>query len=309
MITGESKMAFLASKSNSSHRDQAVRPHELSNLIQAGRMLQHTRNLLTAVDSDAGEESDARQPESVAAVLKVFGILQALGEQRNIGISEISQRLAMPKATVYRFLQTMKGLGYVQQEQESERYGLSMRIFELGSKALQYPDLIQIADVEMRQLTARCTETTHLGALVDQTVSCIHKVDSPSMLGMNTRVGTCLPLHNTAIGKVLVAYSQKAMAEALLSGMEMAPVSTTSLREELDTVRQQGFAVNIQEYNREVCCLAVPVLDYLNNVVAGLSVTLPVFRYNPDLQGEYVSLLHQAARKISCQLGCTAYPF
>lgn len=272
-------------------------------------MLQHTRNLLVAVSPELDKDNDARQPESVAAVLKVFGILQALGEQRNIGISDISQRLAMPKATVYRFLQTMKTLGYVQQEQENERYGLSMRIFELASKALLYPDLIQIANIEMQQLTESFTETTHLGALVDQTVSCIHKVDSPSMLGVNTRVGTSMPLDCTAIGKVLLAFNSKSKTEALLTKIETTRQSKTSLREELGKVRQQGFAISLQEYDRDVCCVAVPVLDYLNNVVAGLSVTLPVFRYNPDLQGEYVSRLHQAARRISCQLGCTTYPF
>jgi IclR family KDG regulon transcriptional repressor len=80
----------------------------------------------------------------VAAVLKVFAILQALSERNETGISELSVRLAMPKATVYRFLQTMKTLGYVRQEVDSERYGLTMRVFELGTKALQYPDLVEI---------------------------------------------------------------------------------------------------------------------------------------------------------------------
>ena len=86
------------------------------------------------MDEDIG---DAKQPESVAAVLKVFAILNALGERSDIGITDLSVRLAMPKATVYRFLQTMKTLGYVRQEVDSERYGLSMRVFELGAKALK----------------------------------------------------------------------------------------------------------------------------------------------------------------------------
>lgn len=57
-----------------------------------------------------------KQPDSVSSVLKVFGILQALGEEREIGITELSQRVMMSKSTVYRFLQTMKTLGYVAQE-------------------------------------------------------------------------------------------------------------------------------------------------------------------------------------------------
>jgi IclR family KDG regulon transcriptional repressor len=80
--------------------------------------------------------NDARQPESVAAVLKVFAILQSLADRSETGVSELSMRLAMPKATVYRFLQTMRSLGYVRQEADSERYGLTMKVFELGTKAL-----------------------------------------------------------------------------------------------------------------------------------------------------------------------------
>lgn len=79
----------------------------------------------------AGADLD-KQPDSVSSVLKVFGILQALGEEREIGITELSQRVMMSKSTVYRFLQTMKSLGYVAQEGESEKYSLTLKLFELA---------------------------------------------------------------------------------------------------------------------------------------------------------------------------------
>lgn len=148
---------------------------------------------------------DARQPESVAAVLKVFAILQALSERNETGISDLSVRLAMPKATVYRFLQTMKTLGHVRQEVDSERYGLSMRVFELGVKALQYPDLVEIAKPHMQRLSEVTGETVHLGMLIDSEIIYVHKVDSRHMLGMYSRVGRRAPLHCTTIGKVLMA--------------------------------------------------------------------------------------------------------
>ena len=90
-----------------------------------------------------------KQPDSVSSVLKVFGILQALGEEREIGITELSQRVMMSKSTVYRFLQTMKSLGYVAQEGESEKYSLTLKLFELGARALQNVDLVRSADIQM----------------------------------------------------------------------------------------------------------------------------------------------------------------
>ena len=137
---------------------------------------------------------DSKQPESVAAVLKVFAILQALAEREEIGISELSIRLAMPKATIYRFLQTMKTLGYVRQETDSERYGLTMKMFELGTKALQYPDLVELAKQHMQRLSDATGETVHLGMLIDSEIIYVHKLDSRHMLGMYSRVGRRAPL-------------------------------------------------------------------------------------------------------------------
>lgn len=105
-----------------------------------------------------------KQPDSVSSVLKVFGILQALGEEREIGITELSQRVMMSKSTVYRFLQTMKTLGYVAQEGESEKYSLTLKLFELGARALQNVDLIRSADIQMREisrLTKKLSTSAH----------------------------------------------------------------------------------------------------------------------------------------------------
>ncbi len=90
------------------------------------------------------------QPEAVSSVLKVFNILEALGEQKEIGVSELSQRLLTSKATTYRFLQTMKMQGYVAQEGEADKYSLTLKMFELGAKSLEYVDVISLAEKEMR---------------------------------------------------------------------------------------------------------------------------------------------------------------
>ncbi|OYU76664.1 MAG: DNA-binding transcriptional regulator KdgR, partial [Burkholderiales bacterium PBB5] len=173
---------------------------------------------MATTDDDALDSR--QQPESVAAVLKVFAILQALSEHDETGVSELSLRLAMPKATTYRFLQTMKALGYVRQEADSERYGLTMKVFELGTKALQYPDLVEIAKHPMRLLADQTGETVHLGMLIDSEIIYVHKVDSKHMLGMYSRIGRRAPLHCTAIGKVLMAWEHPERRDRVLDGAE-----------------------------------------------------------------------------------------
>jgi IclR family transcriptional regulator, KDG regulon repressor len=268
---------------------------------------QNTRNM----DDDA---YDARQPESVAAVLKVFAILQALTERNETGISELSVRLAMPKATVYRFLQTMKTLGYVRQEPDSERYGLTMKVFELGAKALLYPDLVEIAKTHMQRLSEATGETVHLGMLIDSEIIYVHKVDSRHMLGMYSRVGRRAPLHCTAIGKVLMAWEPAANRERVLQHCDFKRYreKTITSREdyaaELDRTLAQGFGQDREEFDDHIRCTAIPIFDRLNQVIAGLSVSFPTFRYDMAKEPELVRMLGDASRDISRQLGCTAFP-
>lgn len=257
---------------------------------------------------------DARQPESVAAVLKVFAIMQSLSERDETGISELSVRLAMPKATVYRFLQTMKTLGYVRQEVDSERYGLSMKMFELGAKALQYPDLVEIAKPHMQQLSDATGETVHLGMLIDSEIIYVHKVDSRHMLGMYSQVGRRAPLHCTAIGKVLMAWENPARRANILKGCDFKRFreKTITTREdfnvELERTLAQGFGQDREEFDDHIRCAAIPLFDRLNQVVAGLSVSFPTFRYDTAREPELVAMLREASRDISRQLGCTAFP-
>ncbi|MCU5775814.1 DNA-binding transcriptional regulator KdgR [Erwiniaceae bacterium BAC15a-03b] len=256
-----------------------------------------------------------KQPDSVSSVLKVFGILQALGEDREHGITELSQRVMMSKSTVYRFLQTMKSLGYVSQEGESEKYALTLKLFELGAKALQNVDLIRSADIQMRELSRLTKETIHLGALEEESIVYIHKIDSMYNLRMYSRIGRRNPLHSTAIGKVLLAWRELAEVQEILQHVEFTRSTsrTVGSAEELlpvlDKVKAQGFGEDNEEQEEGLRCIAVPVFDRFGVVIAGLSISFPTIRFSEESKSDYVAMLHRAARELSSQMGFHDYPF
>ncbi|WP_058969571.1 DNA-binding transcriptional regulator KdgR [Type-D symbiont of Plautia stali] len=262
----------------------------------------------------ASSDND-KQPDSVSSVMKVFGILQALGEDRDHGITELSQRVMMSKSTVYRFLQTMKSLGYVAQEGESEKYSLTLKLFELGAKALQNVDLIRSADVEMRELSRLTKETIHLGALEEDSIVYIHKIDSLYNLRMYSRIGRRNPLHTTAIGKVLLAWRDRTEVQEILSEVEFRRstantiVTAEALLDVLDQVKVQGFGEDNEEQEEGLRCIAVPVFDRFGVVIAGLSISFPTIRFSEEGKAEYVAMLHRAARNLSDQMGYHQYPF
>ncbi|NVD06478.1 DNA-binding transcriptional regulator KdgR [Vibrio sp. JPW-9-11-11] len=258
--------------------------------------------------------SNGKQPESVSSVLKTFGILQALSTQKDIGISELAQRLMMSKSTVYRFLQTMKTLGYVSQDGESENYSLTLKLFELGSTALEYVDLVELADAEMRRISDVTLEALHLGALDGDSIIYVHKIDSKYNLSMQSRVGRRNPLYSTAIGKVLLAEREPEDVRRILKDVEFTQsterthTSIDSFIDELHTVREMGYGEDNEEQEVGLRCLAVPVYDRFNHVVAGMSVSLPTIRFTEEKKQEYIAELHSAAARISEKLGCAKYP-
>ena len=254
-------------------------------------------------------------PDSVSSVLKVFGILQALGEQNEIGVTELSQRIMMSKSTVYRFLQTMKTLGYVNQEGETDKYTLSLKLFELSAKALEHQDLIRIADAQMYKLGKLTKETLHLGALDEDSVVYLHKIDSEYNLRMYSRVGRRAPLYSTALGKVMMAWLPENEVRNMLANVTFERFTDNTLADidellaELVQVRQQGYAEDKEENEQGLHCFGVPIYNRMGRIITGLSLSLPIVRFDRDKQAELVGLLHAAARNISAELGYQGYPF
>ncbi|WP_272660591.1 DNA-binding transcriptional regulator KdgR [Providencia sp. PROV150] len=254
------------------------------------------------------------QTDAVSAVVKVFSILSALGEQKEIGVSELSQRLLMSKATTFRFLQTMKQLGYVDQEGEADKYSLTLKLFELGAKSLEYVDLIEIADKEMRRIGQLTHEAVHLGALDEDAIIYIHKIDSSYNLRMYSRVGRRNPLYCTAIGKILLAWQDEVSIRLALKDETFSQKTATTiltiedLLAELATVRECHYAQDREEQELGLRCIAVPVYDRLGHVVAGLSISFPTIRFDEQRIDDYVQLLKTAGRNISEKMGYHQYP-
>ncbi len=254
------------------------------------------------------------QPEAVSSVLKVFNILQALGEQKEIGVSELSQRLMMSKATTYRFLQTMKTLGLVEQEGEADKYALTLKLFEIGSKALEHVDLIDLANKEMQEINKVINETVHLGALDEHAIIYLHKIDSSYHLRMHSRIGRRNPLYSTAIGKVLLSHLTIEEVKAQLESVEFIKHTSNThdnveqLLSELEQVKKQHYGEDNEEQEPGLRCIAVPIYDRFGAAIAAISVSFPIIRFDENKKCEYISLLHKAARNISEHLGYHKYP-
>ncbi|MBB2971648.1 DNA-binding transcriptional regulator KdgR [Mesorhizobium sp. RMAD-H1] len=254
----------------------------------------------------------APKPDNVAAVLKVFGVLETLVDARRASLADIAQRAMTSKATAYRLLQTMIDLGYVEQDEETEKYSLTLKLFSLGARTLSgHADLMRVADRAMGVLSRATGESINLGVMDEREnrVAYIHKYDSAYNLSMQSPLGKRNPLHSTSLGKALLAWRDLKEVHERLERMHFdksAPNTITDpavLLEQLHRIREDGYAEEVEESEAGVRCMAVPVLDHLGKSIAAISISFPLFRFDPARKPDYVKLLKAAGHEASIGLG------
>ena len=141
----------------------------------------------------------------ISAVVRLFAIAEAMAENPDSGISDLAEQLRIPKATIHRFMQTMQTLGYARQVTGTERYRLTMKMFELGAKVSGHLDIVGTASEYMQELADFTHETVHLASLDDSSIVYLHKIPARHSLQLVSRIGRRVPVHCTAIGKVIAA--------------------------------------------------------------------------------------------------------
>ncbi|SFE62582.1 transcriptional regulator, IclR family [Roseivivax sediminis] len=250
--------------------------------------------------------------ENVAAVLKVFSVLEALVEERSAGLADLAHTAMTSKSTAHRLLQTMADLGYVAQDPDTEKYHLTLKLFSLGAKSLRgQEDVLRVADRVMGGLSRATGEAINLGVMDghDQRVTYIHKYDSTYSLAMQSKLGYRNPLHSTSLGKALLAFRADDEVNDRLARMQfvkLAPRTITdaaTLHTELMQVRATGIAEEIEESEAGVRCMATPVLDHMGTSAAAISVAFPLFRFDEAKKPEIAAQLRAAGLEASRALG------
>ncbi len=250
--------------------------------------------------------------ENVAAVLKVFAVLETLVEHKRASLGDIAHSAMTSKATAHRLIQTMVDLGYVDQDPDTERYELTLKLFSLGAKSLSgQSDLLRVADRVMGRLSRATGESINLGVLDsrENRVTYIHKYDSAYNLSMTSTLGLRNPLYSTSLGKALLAWRDDDEIRERLSREPMvawAPRTITDpavLTDQLHAARSLGYVEEIEESEAGVRCMATPVLDHMGKSVAAISIAFPLFRFDEAKKADYIALLRSAGDEASAAMG------
>jgi len=250
----------------------------------------------------------------VQTIERVSSMLEILGQSpQGVSIKDLSLRVKLPKGTTHRLLSSLSYFGYVRQDSKTRNYFLGFKLVDLGNLLLSQLDLRREAEPFLRDLAERTKETVHMVILDRDEIVYIDKVETDqntSGLRMASRVGLRNPAHSCAVGKVLLAdISEEALdnfikEKGLPKRTENTITHPAQLKEHLNLVRTQGYALDDEENEKGIRCVAAPIYNEAGRAVAAVSISGPAFRVTKKVIQESLKReVMETALKISQKLG------
>lgn len=256
--------------------------------------------------ADKGLDSEYK----VKSVDRALHLLEIMAEEKTeLELKELCKKTHINTTTLYRLLQTLKNRVFVAQNPYTGRYRLGLKLLELGYAAGEQIELRRIALPFLQELMEKTGETANLVILDEGEAIYIEKVESPASLRMFYRIGKQAPAHATGVGKVLLAalpsekVTQIIKSKGLCKLTENTITSPENLQKELEKIHENGFAIDNEECEVGAKCIAAPIRDYTNQVVAAVSISGPSARLSEERLNELAEVVKDIAYKISQKIG------
>ncbi|WP_103866291.1 IclR family transcriptional regulator [Aquimarina sp. I32.4] len=238
------------------------------------------------------------------SVEKAFKILDCFSTHHiELGVTEIAKQMNTNKSAVYRMLATMEALNVIQQNPENEKYRLGLKLFELGQKVSIHKNFIAKARPFMEELVKRAGETAHLAIHKNQKVYFLDKVVGRHDLQINSQIGSEKPLHCTGLGKIILAFAHSNYKDIikdldLISVTKNTITNKEKLISEIESIKHKGFALDIEENEIGLVCVAAPVFNTTGKFIAAISTSGPSARFNKNEIKTYTGDLKQTAEQL-----------
>ena len=244
---------------------------------------------------------------SVQSVDRALTILETLARSGEAGVTDLATALEVHKSTAFRLVATLESHGLVEQIDGRGKYRLGIGLLRLAGATTARLDVVQEARPISRKLAADTGETVNVAVLADRSALYLDQVAGSSALQSHNWVGQHIPLHATANGKVLLIdlddERQGEMLGRLQAFTDTTITTRDKLRKELALVREQGYAVAVDELEVGLAAIAAPIHNAHGDVIASMSVSGPTFRHTEERIEQIIPPLVEAAAEVSHRLG------
>ncbi len=241
---------------------------------------------------------------------KALQLLECFGNDTiELTVPQLVERLSIPKVSVYRFLRVLANHSFIRQNKHTKGYRLGLKVFELGSVMMKNFPLKEVAFPLILELSKQSSETVHLGVLDNGQVVSIEGVESDQSLRISLPIGKRTPLHSTGVGKAILAFltDQEVREVIRQRGLRKFTANnitdTNQLMKEMLLIRNRGYAIDDEENEPGIRCVAASIFDSNKRVIGSISISGPSVRISRSRIPELSTMVIKTSQKISKAFG------
>lgn len=250
------------------------------------------------------------EKDMVQSVERSLSILEVLSDySEGLGVTDISEKVGLHKSTVYRLLSTLMHRDYVTQDEETNKYRITFKLYELGSKKLRKMDILSASKLYSKKLMESVNEVVHIVVREGNRIVYIDKVEADNTIRMASSIGKRSPMYCTSVGKAILAYLPVEEVEEVWnnSRIERYTLNTKTrledLKKELEIVREKGYAIDNEENEPGVRCVGAPIFNRFGEIEGAISVSGPTIRMTDEKIDAIALEVLKYAGLISKELG------
>lgn len=240
------------------------------------------------------------EQNKVLAVERVMSILEYLAQKGSTTLSQIARDVSLHKSTLFRFLSTLTFLGYVYKDTETETYSLTQKMNHFVNYTDEYSLLHEFAIPIMEVLANTTQETIHLATMENGKIHYINKIESTQSLRVATssQSGGDAPVYCTGLGKALLAAKSEDEKRTIVKTLSFNKYTANTITDqgelltELLKIKANGYAIDNEEHEEGIFCIAAPIIGKDRNALAAISITGPAFRMIQNKE-TYIQLLQE----------------
>ena len=246
----------------------------------------------------------------VQSVERTFDILEVLSHEKDgLGLTDIGKKVGLHKSTVFRLLFSLAEKGYIEKNPKTANYRLSLKFIELCSTFLNNLELKTEALPFLKKLASRTTQAVYFAILDGWEAIYIEKVETFESIRKYDIIGRRAPSYCTALGKALLSGLREDEIRERFQGVKLTAFTSNTITglerliQEVNLVRERGWSEDNEEYEEGLRCIASPIFDYRNCVIAAVSTSGPKNIISEERAGEISQYIVEAARDISKRMG------
>lgn len=246
----------------------------------------------------------------VQSVERTLDILELLSENIDgMGLTEISNRIDLHKSTVHRLLGTLIYKDFVKQDTETNKYKITIKLYELGVKKIASADILEVSKPYTKELMKKLNEVVHLVIQDNNDIIYIDKVEADNTIRMASTIGRRRPLYCTSVGKAMMAHMSDEEVKEIWENSKIEKLTEKTITDfndfltELEKIREYGYAVDDEENEVGVRCIGAPIFNNTGKVQGAISISGPAIRVTKERVEAIAEEVKKYAVLISKELG------